>query len=182
MLYTERNRRNGASGRGFYEGRPPWGIVAIEEKFGRLKQLMDTGKEKGYVLYDEVNELLTEDYPGGRELDDLLTELDSAGVEILEEPKIEFDKKLEEGEEPVDLDLAQDFSDKTNDPVRMYLREMGTVPLLTREGEIELAKRIERGQTAVRKALSRSAAGDPRRFWRCRRSLHKDVRWCATFW
>ncbi len=133
------------------------GSVAIEEKFGRLKQLMDTGKEKGYVLYDEVNELLTEDYPGGRELDDILTELDGAGVEILEEPKLEFDKKLEEGEEFVDLDLAQDFSDKTNDPVRMYLREMGTVPLLTREGEIELAKRIERGQSAVRKALSRSA-------------------------
>ena len=118
---------------------------------------MDTGKEKGYVLYDEVNELLTEDYPGGRELDDLLTELDSAGVEILEEPKIEFDKKLEEGEEFGELDLVQDFSDKTNDPVRMYLREMGTVPLLTREGEIELAKRIERGQAAVRKALSRSS-------------------------
>jgi len=117
---------------------------------------MDNGKEKGYVLYDEVNELLTEDYPGGRELDDLLSELDSAGVEILEEPKIEFDKKVEDGEDVVDLELAQDFSDKTNDPVRMYLREMGTVPLLTREGEIELAKRIERGQSAVRKALSRS--------------------------
>src|SRR5579871_4583341 len=117
---------------------------------------MDSGREKGYVLYDEVNELLTEEYPGGRELDDLLTELDTAGVEILEEPKLEFDKKLEEGEEPTDLDLVQDFSDKTNDPVRMYLREMGTVPLLTREGEIELAKRIERGQFAVRKALSRS--------------------------
>jgi RNA polymerase primary sigma factor len=131
--------------------------VATEEKFGRLKQLMDTGKEKGYVLYDEVNDLLTEDYTGTRQLDDLLTELDSAGVEILEEPKIEFDKKLEEGEELADLELAQDFSDKTNDPVRMYLREMGTVPLLTREGEIELAKRMERGQGAVRKALSRSA-------------------------
>src|SRR5690242_10151976 len=117
---------------------------------------MDTGKEKGYVLYDEVNELLTEEYPGSRQLDDLLTELDTAGVEILEEPKLEFDKKLEEGEEFADLELAQDFSDKTNDPVRMYLREMGTVPLLTREGEIELAKRIERGQAAVRKALSRS--------------------------
>jgi RNA polymerase primary sigma factor len=137
-------------------GQGHWGSVAIEEKFGRIKQLMNTGKEKGYVLYDEVNELLTEDYQGGRELDDLLSELDSAGVEILEEPKLEFDKKLEDGEELIDLDLAQDFSDKTNDPVRMYLREMGTVPLLTREGEIELAKRIERGQAAVRKALSRS--------------------------
>src|SRR5579862_6709359 len=111
---------------------------------------MDTGKEKGYVLYDDVNDLLTEDYPGGRQIDDLLSELDSAGVEILEEPKLEFDKKSEDGEEFGDLELAQDFSDKTNDPVRMYLREMGTVPLLTREGEIELAKRIERGQAAVR--------------------------------
>src|SRR5579863_7845670 len=135
---------------------------------------MDTGKEKGYVLYDEVNELLTEDYPGGRELDDLLSELDSAGVEILEEPKIEFDKKVEEGEEPIDLDLVQDFSDKTNDPVRMYLREMGTVPLLTREGEIELAKRIERGQTAVRKALSRSALVI-REVLSLPEILHKDV-------
>jgi RNA polymerase primary sigma factor len=116
---------------------------------------MSAGKETGYVLYDEVNELLTEEYPGGRELEELLTELDSAGVEILEEPKLGFEKKGEEGEE-VELEFVQDFSDKTNDPVRMYLREMGSVPLLTREGEIELAKRIERGQTAVRKSLSRS--------------------------
>ena len=117
---------------------------------------MSTGKEKGYVLYDEVNELLTEDFPGGRELDELLTELDTAGVEILEEPKIEFDKKGVDGEDGADLDITQELADKTNDPVRMYLREMGSVPLLTREGEIELAKRIERGQKAVRKALSRS--------------------------
>jgi len=60
--------------------------VATEEKYGRLKQLMDTGKEKGFVLYDEVNELLTDEFGGGRELDDLLSELDTAGVELLEEP------------------------------------------------------------------------------------------------
>jgi RNA polymerase primary sigma factor len=113
---------------------------------------MDIGKEKGFVLYDEVNELLPEDISGVSELDDLLADLDNAGVEILEEPK-----KLEEGEEFADVELVQDFGDKTNDPVRMYLREMGTVPLLTREGEIDLAKRIERGQSAVQKALSRSA-------------------------
>ena len=156
--------------------------MAIEEKFGRLKQLMDTGKEKGYVLYDEVNELLTEDYSGGRELDDLLTELDTAGVEILEEPKIEFDKKLEEGEELADLELAQDFSDKTNDPVRMYLREMGTVPLLTREGEIELAKRIERGQTRRAQSAEPVRAGDPRDPDAGRGAAQRRRHWCATFW
>ena len=130
--------------------------MASSDKFGRMKQLMSAGKEKGYVLYDDVNDLLAEDYPGGRELDELLTELDTAGVEILEEPKTEFDKKSDEAEELGEIDLIQDLNDKTNDPVRMYLREMGSVPLLTREGEIELAKRIERGQAAVRRALSRS--------------------------
>jgi RNA polymerase primary sigma factor len=130
--------------------------VATDEKYGRLKQLMEVGKEKGFVLYDEVNELLAEDFPSsGREFEDLLSDLDSAGVEILEEPKLDFEKK-EEPDDLADLELAQDAGDKTNDPVRMYLREMGTVPLLTREGEIELAKRNERGQWAVRKALSRS--------------------------
>src|SRR5277367_4854110 len=118
---------------------------------------METGKEKGFVLYDEVNDLLAEGFPSGRELDDLLTDLDSAGVEILEEPKLDFEKSKDEAEEFNELELTQETGDKTNDPVRMYLREMGTVPLLTREGEIELAKRNERGQTAVRKALSRSA-------------------------
>jgi len=130
--------------------------VATEEKFGRLKQLMETGKEKGFVLYDEMNDLLAEEFPAGRELDDLLTDLDTAGVEILEEPKLDFEKSKDEAEDFSDLELAQEAGDKTNDPVRMYLREMGTVPLLTREGEIELAKRNERGQWAVRKALSRS--------------------------
>jgi RNA polymerase primary sigma factor len=131
--------------------------VATDDKYGRLKNLMDSGKEKGFVLYDEVNELLTEDFTSGREFEDLLTDLDNAGVEILEEPKLDFEKaSKEEPEDFGDLELAQDVGDKTNDPVRMYLREMGTVPLLTREGEIELAKRNERGQWAVRKALSRS--------------------------
>jgi len=127
--------------------------VAIDDKYDRLKQLMDAGKEKGYVLYDEVSELLPDDIAPGPELDDILVTLDGSGVEILEEPKL---GKPEEAEELLEVDLTQEFSDKTNDPVRMYLREMGTVPLLTREGEIELAKRIERGQHAVRKSLARS--------------------------
>ena len=130
--------------------------MASDDKFGRIRELVDSGKQKGYVLYDEVNELLPDDIATGPELDELLADFDSAGVEILEEPKLEFDKKLDENEEFAELELAQDFGDKTNDPVRMYLREMGTVPLLTREGEIELAKRIERGQRSVNKSLSRS--------------------------
>src|SRR5437879_541821 len=115
---------------------------------------MTTGKEKGYVIYDEVSELVPNDLNGSADLDDILAGLDVAGIEILEEPKL--DAKLEEAEELLDLELPTPGGDKTNDPVRMYLREMGAVPLLTREGEVEIAKRIERGQTTVLKALSRS--------------------------
>jgi RNA polymerase primary sigma factor len=130
--------------------------VASDDKYGRLRQLVDSGKEKGYVLYDEVSDLLPDELATGPEIDDLLADFDAAGVEILEEPRAEFDKKIDEGDEFSEADLAADAADKTNDPVRMYLREMGTVPLLTREGEIELARRIERGNRAVSKALSRS--------------------------
>ena len=116
---------------------------------------MTMGKEKGYVLYDEVSELVPTELNGGADLDDLLAGLDVAGIEILEEPKL--DAKIEESDEFLDLDLLPTaVGDKTNDPVRMYLREMGAVPLLTREGEVEIAKRIERGQNTVLKALSRS--------------------------
>ena len=85
--------------------------MATDEKYGRLKQLMEVGKEKGFVLYDEVNELLAEDFPSsGREFEDLLSDLDSAGVEILEEPKLDFEKK-EEPDDLADLELAQDAGD-----------------------------------------------------------------------
>jgi RNA polymerase primary sigma factor len=129
--------------------------VAIDEKYDGLQRLVQLGKEKGYVLYDEVSEVLPGDLPGGPELDDVLAGLDVAGIEILEEAK-DFEKKLEDGEELLDLELPPGVGEKVNDPVRMYLREMGTVPLLTREGEVEIARRIERGQNTVLRSLSRS--------------------------
>ena len=129
--------------------------VASEEKTRRIRNLVDVGKEKGYLLYDDVSEILPDELNGGGNLEDILADLEGAGVELLVEPKeMGFGTKFEEGEE--DADAAAEFADKTNDPVRMYLREMGTVPLLTRDGEIELARRIERGQRTVAKSLSRS--------------------------
>src|ERR1700736_5593079 len=129
--------------------------VALEDKFDGLQRLVQMGKEKGYGLYDEVNEVLPGDLAGGADLDDVLAGLDVAGIEILEEPK-DFEKKLDEGDELIDLELPAGVGEKVNDPVRMYLREMGTVPLLTRDGEVEIARRIERGQNTVLKSLSRA--------------------------
>ena len=130
--------------------------MALDDKFDGLQRLVQMGKEKGYVLYDEVSEVLPGDLNGGSELDEVLAGLDGAGIEILEEAK-DFEKKLEEAEELLDLEIPAALGgEKINDPVRMYLREMGTVPLLTREGEVEIARRIERGQNIVLKSLSRA--------------------------
>ena len=115
---------------------------------------MDAGRKTGYVSYDEVNDALPDDLVDGQDLDDLLADLDRAGIEILDDADVAKSRHAEEPEDAVDLDLVTD-GDKTNDPVRMYLREMGTVPLLTREGEIEIARRMEHGRRMVLKALSR---------------------------
>jgi len=140
--------------------------LAFDEKFDQVNKLISLGKEKGYLLYDEVNDLLPSDVHSAEDLNDLLSMFDSEGIEVVDSPRakaaegLALDKpdevKAEEAGEDVELDLTPGALDKTNDPVRMYLREMGTVPLLTREGEVEIAKRIERGQLNVLKALSRS--------------------------
>ena len=124
-----------------------------------LDKIIDTGKEKGYLTYGEVNDLLPGDITTPDDLDDLLTTINTQGIELGGEGRMDRDKyEPEAGEESedVELDLSPGTLEKTNDPVRMYLREMGTVPLLTREGEVEIAKRIERGQIRVMKAISRS--------------------------
>ena len=146
--------------------------TGLEEKYDAVRQLIAIGKERGYLLYDEVNDSLPAEVHSSEEIDDLLTTFERNGIEIYEdaasakaaravEVSIEHgdrDAIKEElhGEEGSDLDLTPGSLEKTNDPVRMYLREMGTVPLLTREGEVTIAKRIERGQLVVMKAITRS--------------------------
>ena len=123
-----------------------------------IDTLIEVGKEKGYLTYGDVNDMLPDEMGSSPEdLDDLITTIGTQGIDLLDGPKFHGDKdfELEEGED-VELDLTPGTLEKTNDPVRMYLREMGTVPLLTREGEVEIAKRIERGQMRVLKAISRS--------------------------
>jgi RNA polymerase primary sigma factor len=142
--------------------------LAIEDKYtDEVQKLIDIGKEKGYLLYDEVSDLLPPEISSSAEdLDDLFSAFGTAGIEVIDTEDQGFagldkipgekDFKSEVPEGDVELDLTPGALEKTNDPVRMYLREMGTVPLLTRDGEVEIAKRIERGQLTVLKSLSRS--------------------------
>ncbi len=136
--------------------------MSIEDKYDGVKELINLGKEKGYLLYDEVNDVLPDDIHSSEDLDNIFYLFGDAGIELIDSEQ-EFESvqkkigtKAEAEDEDSDVDLTSESLEKTNDPVRMYLREMGTVPLLTREGEVEIAKRIEKGQKTVLKALSRS--------------------------
>ena len=145
--------------------------ILLEEKYDQVRQLITMGKERGYLLYDEVNDILPAEVHSSEEIDDLLSTFERYGIEIYEDANTakaaraaaepgeggEAEVKTEEPAEESELDLTPGSLEKTNDPVRMYLREMGTVPLLTREGEVTIAKRIERGQNLVLKITSRSA-------------------------
>ncbi len=144
--------------------------LALEEKYDQVRQLIAMGKERGYLLYDEVNDILPPEVHSSEEIDDLLSTFERYGIDVYEdlssakaalaaadssdtaEAPVKEDAASEDGE----LDLTPGTLEKTNDPVRMYLREMGTVPLLTREGEVAIAKRIERGQLLVLKTISRA--------------------------
>lgn len=146
--------------------------LAIEEKYDQVRQLILMGKERGYLLYDEVNDILPAEVHSSEEIDDLLSTFERYGIDIYEDaatakaaraaadltdaPEGEPAKESEAVAEESELDLTPGALEKTNDPVRMYLREMGTVPLLTREGEVAIAKRIERGQLVVMKSVTRS--------------------------
>ena len=141
----------------------------IEDEFGHVQQLMLRGKERGYLLYDEINDSLPADVHSSQEIDDLLFTLERQGIEIYEDlatanatraaanatEGLEADAKKELAAE-AGLDLSFGVDSKSQDPVRIYLREMGSVPLLTREGEVVIAKRIEHGQLVVMKAITRS--------------------------
>jgi len=133
-------------------------ILAIDDKYEHeIEGLIEVGKEKGYLTYGDVNDMLPDEMNSGDDLDDLITTIGTQGIDLLDNPKFAGDKDFDQEDgEDVELDLTPGTLEKTNDPVRMYLREMGTVPLLTREGEVEIAKRIERGQLRVMKAISRS--------------------------
>jgi RNA polymerase primary sigma factor len=144
--------------------------LALEEKYDQVRQLIAMGKERGYLLYDEVNDILPAEVHSSEEIDDLLSTFERYGIDVYEDLSsakaalaaadstdgAEIATKEETVSEDGDLDLTPGTLEKTNDPVRMYLREMGTVPLLTREGEVAIAKRIERGQLLVLKTISRA--------------------------
>jgi len=137
-------------------------VQTVEDKYPAVKQLVELGKEKGYLLYDEIYEMLPDEVVSlPDELDEIYVTFSDLGIDVIDRPERyqnrddfdstadrDFDKKDDDGS---DYQLTP--HEKTNDPVRMYLREMGTVPLLDREGEVEIAQRIEKGEWLIYEAL-----------------------------
>ncbi|MBK9153628.1 MAG: RNA polymerase sigma factor RpoD [Chloracidobacterium sp.] len=138
-----------------------------DEKEDLMDRLVALGKRKKFISLDELHREIPENMMTADDLEDVLDRLEGANISVAETDaqllerasQLALDDESsteEEDEDDIDLDLSAGALDKSNDPVRLYLREMGIVPLLTREGEVTIAKRIERGQIKTRKAISRS--------------------------
>src|ERR1700752_476292 len=144
--------------------------LVIEEKYDQVRQLISIGKERGYLLYDEVNDILPPELHSSAEFDETLSAFERYGIDVYEDAisaeaardgaeSTDFGVAEPKEELPIEgseLDLTPGTLEKTNDPVRSYLREMGTVPLLTRESEVVIAKRFERGHLLVLKTITRA--------------------------
>ena len=136
--------------------------MADEPKLEELDKLIAMGKQKGFLTYDEVNDALPSDIVSLDQLDDIMMMFGAMDIEVVDSAKsnrlpseVEPQQERDEEEEPADapIDLTPGPVGRTEDPVRLYLREMGRVSLLTREGEITLAKRIEEGKDEVTRAI-----------------------------
>ncbi len=147
------------------------GPLGVEEKYDEVRQLVTAGRERGYLTYDEINEMLPDEVSSSaEELEEVFALFETNGIALVDsEGREQFgpsgmpverkDVAAKDDEPKEDEAKGEGLGgplEKTNDPVRMYLREMGTVPLLNREGEVSIARRIERGERRVLNALSAS--------------------------
>src|SRR6186713_832436 len=127
-----------------------------------MERLLELGGDKKYLTFDDLNRELPDNVVSPDDIEDVLQKLEGSNIPVGDSDERLLDQAAavaaeeEESDEDVELDLSAGTLDKTNDPVRLYLREMGVVPLLTREGEVVIAKRIERGQIKTQKSISRS--------------------------
>ncbi len=125
----------------------------IEERYPEVQILLKVGKEKGYLLYEEMQTVLSDEVTGSpQDLEEVYVRLFELGVEIVTDPDRAARRRA--ALEAESAEEAREAVEKTNDPVRMYLREMGTVKLLDREGEVRIAKRIEQGEAKIYQALA----------------------------
>ena len=117
--------------------------LSLEEKYDEVQQLIIVGKERGYLLFDEINDLLPAEATSSDQIDELFSVLTSLGIEVLDsEDKLKEKKRLQKSPDESDADIQPTLLEKTSDPVRMYLREMGTVPRSQKRVRSKLPKEL----------------------------------------
>src|SRR6266702_2251959 len=127
-----------------------------------MDRLLQIGGDKKFLSFDDLNRELPDNVVSPDDIEDVLQKLDASNIHVADSDERLIEQAAaipvedDEADEDLELDLSAGALEKTNDPVRLYLREMGVVPLLTREGEVAIAKRIERGQLKTKKAIGRS--------------------------
>ncbi len=139
-------------------------MTDYDEKEDLVDRLMAMGRGKKFLSFDDLNREMPDKMMSPEDIEDVLERLEGANISVTDSDSalleqaanLALDDENELDEDELDLDLSAGTLDKSNDPVRLYLREMGIVPLLTREGEVAIAQRIERGQIKTQKAISRS--------------------------
>src|SRR4051812_31774888 len=156
-----------------------------------MQRLLELGGDKKYLTFDDLNRELPDNVVSPDDIEDVLQKLEGSNIPVADSDERLLEQAAttvaDEDEEALDEDIELDLSagalEKTNDPVRLYLREMGVVPLLTREGEVAIAKRIERGQLKTQKAIARSpiAVGELLRIGEELKALNLNIREVVTF-
>ena len=127
--------------------------TVLDTQSGAVKRLIAKGRERGHITFDELNAVLPQDQMSSEQIEDVMAALSEMGIQVVEneeqeetEPAQEEKETESESDEPASGNVDAETASRTDDPVRMYLREMGSVELLSREGEIAIAKRIEAGR------------------------------------
>ena len=125
-----------------------------------VEKLLELGKEKGYITYDEINEILGEDFLESEQFEEILDLLQEHNIKVVDEISEEVEKELaeeEEDKEEIVISSTSFSGDEKEDPVKLYLREMGKIPLLTKEQEVYYARQIELGRKTLRRGLLRTS-------------------------
>ena len=135
-------------------GKGNFGGTFNQQHQQKIEELVAIAKEQGYITYEEINDILPMSFDSAEQIDQVLIFLSGMDIQVLNQAEVERQKERKKEAKELET-LAKRPEGSSDDPVRMYLKEMGSVPLLTREEEVEISKRIEKAQIQIERIIMR---------------------------